>query len=242
MKHRVRLAGALFLVCVVAGSVQAQNSALKIQPNGNVGIGTETPAEKLQVEGNLKVNGRIADKTGQVMPVGTILPYAGSVAPAGWLLCNGALYAKGGDQKDLFTIIGTMYGGEGDKFKVPDLRGSFVMGAVPGNNNDSLSKRGVADTHSHTIKLPPKAFTTNQDGKHNHKFPDKWYFRNLASSGLFDTDRHGIDTWGSIKDQRTQDSETHSHKVEVDLPQGTTTVSEGRNRPQWIALNYIIKY
>src|SRR5687768_10799342 len=98
MKHFLKL----FITAILCGApiiqLNAQTNALKIQPNGNIGIGTETPAEKLQVEGNVKANGRFMDKTGLVMPPGTILPYAGSSAPAGWLLCDGLSYSKTGDQ------------------------------------------------------------------------------------------------------------------------------------------------
>jgi hypothetical protein len=36
-----------------------------------------------------KIDGRIKDKTGFLMPVGSILPYAGDSAPEGWLLFDG---------------------------------------------------------------------------------------------------------------------------------------------------------
>ncbi|GGH59181.1 hypothetical protein GCM10011379_05680 [Filimonas zeae] len=242
MKYAISFFSVVGLYCVITFSSYAQNNALKIQPNGNVGIGTETPTEKLEVEGNLKVNGRIMDKAGLVMPAGTILPYAGSVAPAGWLLCNGASYAKNGDQKDLYTIIGTMYGSDGDKFRVPDLRGSFVMGAVSGDANDSLGKRGSADVHTHSVIIPPKTFSTTSAGNHSHKFPAKWYFRSLKDAGWLDEKRNGIDTYDRIENQTTQEAGAHTHEVTVELPAGTTNNSSGKNRPQWIALNYIIKY
>lgn len=61
---------------------------------------------------------------------GLIFPYAGSTAPAGFLLCDGSAVSRL-TYADLFTLIGTTYGaGDGSTtFNVPDLRGSVIIGA-----------------------------------------------------------------------------------------------------------------
>lgn len=239
MKFLLQRITVALLLCTVVNESNAQADAIKIIANGNVGVGTENPTEKLQVEGNVKVNGRVMDKTGMLVPAGAIMPFAGSVAPPGWLLCNGAAYAKNGDQKDLFAVIGTLYGAEGsDKFKVPDMRGSFIMGAVPNDPADSLGKNGNADVHNHSVNPPATTVNTTTAGKHTHRFPGNWYKRNLDKGGY-----SGIDTGGSdIKDQTTQEDGDHNHQVNVALPGFNSGNSAGKNRPKWVALNYIIKY
>lgn len=72
-------------------------------------------------------------------PVGCIMPYAGSAAPAGWLLCDGSeisasLYTN------LFNVVNYTYGSQGtlvgtNTFKLPDLRGRFPMGLDNMDNN-----------------------------------------------------------------------------------------------------------
>jgi hypothetical protein len=79
------------------------------------------------------------------VPVGTILPYAGLLAQddapaaalaqiktnlfiAGWLLCDGTPQSRF-DYPALFGTIGYAFGGAGDSFNVPDLRGQFIRGA-----------------------------------------------------------------------------------------------------------------
>lgn len=69
---------------------------------------------------------------------GTVLPFAGSVAPSGWLLCNGQAISRT-THKPLFDVIGTIYGaGNGSTtFNVPDLRGEFIRGLDNGRGIDS---------------------------------------------------------------------------------------------------------
>jgi hypothetical protein len=66
------------------------------------------------------------------IPIGTILPYAGSNAPYGFLLCDGSEVERG-KFTDLYDIIGTIYNGASplvgiNTFRIPDLRGRFPLG------------------------------------------------------------------------------------------------------------------
>lgn len=60
------------------------------------------------------------------VPVGTIVAFAGVVAPAGWVLCDGSVYKKS-RYPALAAVLGAT--GAGSEFMVPDLRGRFLMGA-----------------------------------------------------------------------------------------------------------------
>jgi microcystin-dependent protein len=67
--------------------------------------------------------------TPPAIPSGTLMPYAGSSAPSGWLLCYGQVVSRT-SYAALFAVIGTGFGG-GDgstTFNVPDLRGRAVFG------------------------------------------------------------------------------------------------------------------
>ena len=72
------------------------------------------------------------------IPVGAIMPYAGPVAPAGWLLCDGA-EVKTADYSGLFEVIKYTYGDSATllglgTFKLPDFRGRFPLGVDNMNN------------------------------------------------------------------------------------------------------------
>lgn len=61
--------------------------------------------------------------------IGEVVAYAGAAAPGDWAICDGTLVSIN-DNEALFSLIGTTYGGDGQKdFALPDLRGAMVQGA-----------------------------------------------------------------------------------------------------------------
>jgi microcystin-dependent protein len=64
-----------------------------------------------------------------LISAGTIVPFAGSSVPSGFILCDGSAVSRA-TYATLFGIIGTTYGpGDGSTtFNVPDLRGRVVAG------------------------------------------------------------------------------------------------------------------
>ncbi|WP_452600606.1 phage tail protein [Pontimicrobium sp. MEBiC06410] len=226
------------LVLCITQITFAQNDALKILSNGNVGVGTNAPKVKLEVNGDVKSRGRIKDKTGVIMPVGSIIQFAGTKAPEGWLLCDGSTHQKSGSKGELFKVVGYTYGGSGNNFKVPDLRSTFPMGANAAVAAEKVGKKGNPDQHSHKVNPPKQSFTTNTKGAHRHRFWPNWYKRGFAGGGY-----SGIDTNGrNIKNEKTESEGSHNHSVAVDIKEFNSGSSSDKNRPKWIALNYIIKY
>lgn len=71
-------------------------------------------------------------------PVGTILSFAGSKVPNGFLICDGSEVSKT-TYADLYKVVGDLYGESGSEetFLLPDLRDKFVQGA---NGNLGTSK------------------------------------------------------------------------------------------------------
>lgn len=65
-----------------------------------------------------------------IAPTGTVLPFAGSTAPEGWAICNGAAINRT-TYATLFSVISTTYGtGDGSiTFNLPDMQGVFPRGS-----------------------------------------------------------------------------------------------------------------
>jgi microcystin-dependent protein len=64
---------------------------------------------------------------GDTSPSGTMVDFAGTVAPAGWLMCDGSAVSRT-VYASLFAVVGTSYGtGDGSTtFNLPDFRGRFA--------------------------------------------------------------------------------------------------------------------
>ncbi|NMP33560.1 phage tail protein [Thalassotalea sp. M1531] len=93
--------------------------------------------------------------------IGQIMMFGGNFAPRGWALCDGQLLSIASNSA-LFSILGTMYGGDGrSTFGLPDLRSRVPMhaGNGPGLTPKSLGQK--SGTENVTM-------TTNQMPPHNH--------------------------------------------------------------------------
>lgn len=75
------------------------------------------------------------------VPIGGILPYAGTEAPYGYLLCDGSEIERS-KFPDLYDVLGSRYNtvalnGVGT-FRLPDLRGRFPLGKDNMDNNNTV--------------------------------------------------------------------------------------------------------
>ena len=93
--------------------------------------------------------------------VGQITMFAGTFAPRGWALCDGALLPIASNDA-LFSLIGTIYGGDGTTtFGLPDLRGRVPIhyGSGPGLTPRNICATGGVET---------VAYSENEIPLHTH--------------------------------------------------------------------------
>jgi microcystin-dependent protein len=86
------------------------------------------------------------------VPSGIIVPYSGTSAPAGWLLCDGSAVSRT-TYAALYAVIGNAagYGNNATTFNVPDMRGRFFRGWNHGQSNDpDASSRTALNTGGNT--------------------------------------------------------------------------------------------
>lgn len=64
-----------------------------------------------------------------LIPAGSVIPFAGSTAPANWLLCDGSAVSRS-TYANLYAVVGITYGsGDGSTtFNLPDMRGRIPAG------------------------------------------------------------------------------------------------------------------
>jgi microcystin-dependent protein len=162
----------------------------------------------------------------QLVPIGTIFEYAGSVTPAGFLICDGSEISRT-TYASLFNVIGTAFGaGNGfTTFNLPDKRGRVGVGvdasvsritanSTNGANVGTLGGAGGADTHTLTESQMP-SHTHNSTTGHPFIGGPVGGGALFYSSGSFNLSDVGVAAKGG--------GQAHS------------------NTQPWIALNYIIK-
>jgi len=112
-----------------------------------------------RIQDFLGYGGRLHDETGLVMPVGSIISYAGFPAPSGWLRCDGKFYDPNNSlYLELYNIIGYQYGKDNSNyFSVPDLR-YYILRGYGGISDENFSPSDVS-TGNDTIDLGSTEFT-----------------------------------------------------------------------------------
>jgi microcystin-dependent protein len=117
----------------------------KVEPSPNVSLKDDYVLVFRAGEGLLKQtrNTFVGDLG---IPIGTILPYAGVIAPYGYLLCDGS-EQEISKYRDLYNVIGATYGtpfrGQpGLTFVLPDMRGRFPLGKHNMDNANTVPLGG----------------------------------------------------------------------------------------------------
>lgn len=125
-------------------------------------------------------NGGTGQST-QLVPAGILVPYAGSSAPSGWLLCTGAAISRT-TYSALFAAIGTAYGsGNGSTtFNLPDLRGRVPAGldSMGGSAANRLSGAPEGSINGSALGnaggREGESLTTAQMPSHTHSVVTSW--------------------------------------------------------------------
>lgn len=203
-----------------------------------------------------KDNEVLAEMVRREEPAGIVKLFAGDAdeVPDGYVLCDGRPLEQAAYPK-LYAVIGHKYdnapgaGGilaypspaEG-KFRVPDLRGRFIVGY---NDTDSdyevVGKTGGEKSHLLTsleTAVPPHTHdvTCSEDGEHRHRI---YTSGGNASGGRQELGEEATDDpnnpyysgWAGM----------HTHTITIGDPLSVQPAVPHENRPPYYTLAYIIK-
>jgi microcystin-dependent protein len=150
-----------------------------LKNSGGTVAGSTTFTGSVTLPGTISLGGTLIS-TLSFPPTGSIMPYAGSAAPPGWLLCDGTPYSTT-TYAALFTVCGSTYNTSAGQsaptagnFRVPNLKGRMPVGVdaaitdfnTPGKSGGSTTVTiTVAQMPSHAHTVP--AHNHIQD-LHNH--------------------------------------------------------------------------
>ena len=163
-----------------------------------------------------------ADKPNIMAPVGMIAPFAGSSAPAGWLVCDGSAVSQS-IYSTLYALIGTTYGNPGGgNFNLPNLKGSVVVGYDATQTEfNTIAKTGGEKTHTLILSEAPA---------HAHNTPS-------GSNGIYS---YGATIKGiTASNVGADDGTLYANGIPMDSQGGG---GAHNNLQPYMALNYIIKY
>jgi hypothetical protein len=224
-----------FLIITITILKQSTEAAI------NARLGVEVPRLAQLVE-EAKVASTVAAH--RSVPPGTVIAFAGSTVPDGWLLCDGRPVNRS-DYPELFQVISSLYGrgSSEQQFRLPDYRGVFLRGVDGGAGIDQnladrrppseLSKQlgYLGSFQGFATARPSRPFKTDVAGRHSHgggslvMSDGQW-----TASGM---DNHGPDETNLRKRLPIEPSGEHSHTI--------TEGGDQETRPVNVTVNYIIK-
>jgi microcystin-dependent protein len=156
------------------------------------------------------IKGEIKETLDEVMPVGSIRSYAGTVSAVdaipGWLLCNGSFVSRV-KYKKLFDVIKNLYGtGNSDSFRIPDLRGRVIMGFCNGgstfipnfgnwNSNQKINLGKNAEVNGvfyHKLTAPELPRHSHMNN-HTHKYFNIAHLSPSYIASYYETNARGGD-------------------------------------------------
>jgi microcystin-dependent protein len=220
----------------LAGDVSGNASA------NTIGSGVVTSSK---IADNTIVIGDLATTLQALLvPTGSVIPYAGSSAPTGWVLCDGNTYDgnSGTSYAALYGVIGTTYGGTISAFAVPDMRGRSVFGKdnMGGTTASRITNAGSGITGTTLGTTGGSQLIP----AHSHSFTDSFTYSQTDYSNA-GTQLASGSFYGRYTFSSTTTSVAGSGTVSgVNAPSGqyTSGTSTGSaNMPPAIILNYIIK-
>lgn len=216
--------------------------------------GSKTPTANLPM-GNFKHTGcanatnpdeyaTYSQLTG-VVPVGSLIMFAGAAAPTGWILCDGSAVSRT-TYATLYSQIGVVYGaGDGSTtFNLPDLRQRFPLGKAASGTGVDLGSTGGTIDHTHSagtyraaiggnLSHQDKGLWLQLDGSYTWTPNGHYAFgdSNNPTSGV------GSNPWGF--------GASGAANTIAGMPAALGTVvygSSGSSNPPFLSINFIIKY
>ena len=169
------------------------------------------------------------------VPTGSVHCMATTTIPDGYAECNGGSKTKGSSGSEwyaLWLVIGYTWGGSGNSFKLPDLRGRFVRGWINTKTGDDDSGRSFANYQTSRNKSHNHSINVNvSQSNHSHNYS------RAVRTNYAEPRNLGVGTDGNANDSGT----TNGAKANI-----TVTASAGNQggddaRPNNIAMMYVIK-
>ena len=196
------------------------DSAYTLSQNSVGGLNTS-----LTEKANTDFSNLSANASAMLFKPGMVIPYAGTSAPSGWLLCDGSAISRT-TYSALFSAIGTTYGvGDGSStFNLPNFQGRYL-------------KQGTVGTYG-AESLP------NITGSFNLVLPigptEGVALGATAYTGAFSATRTGTTRYVSTS---TSTTTSYGKEPSIDASRSSLTYQENAKvNPDNAEILYVIKF
>ena len=178
--------------------------------------------------------------------IGEVRFFGGSWAPKNWAFCQGQTLQTGQYQA-LFSIIGSIYGGDGiSTFKLPDIRGRVAIGTGtgPALTRRPLGQWGGMETNQLTVSSMP----THMHNVHSQLSASASMLASSSEDGVNNTGTENyIGTGGTMPEiyKESLENPVNMPTQPVQITGNINIAETGGNLPHnniqpFQALNYII--
>jgi len=244
MLPRIRLTGAPYALSLQGTNNKVPNSgAMQFDTGWHKSADTQGPKNRIRFVNNAEtiINSKVKDKDGFIQPTGAIIAFGGSVAPAGWLICDGSEIAISGLYAELYAVLGDNYKNSNDnpsgavtagKFRIPNLKGRTPIGT--GITNTAFNQTTGGYNQPFSVGLGASAGTNNFRLEIAH-MPSHKHSASISAMGSdprFD--------WQSYTDMRSTMGWNARNQTTYTNPEGGSQAHD--NMPPYLGINYIIKY
>lgn len=229
-------------------STQPSNGSLVVA--GGVGI-----EKTLRTNSDVYAGGKVYQESYLLLPPGTVISYAGSTSPDGFLSCDGSAVSRT-TYAGLFAIIGTTYGnGNGSTtFNLPDLRQKMVFGVSSSNSLGTSGGSQSATLTTNELPAHTHTGTATSAGAHSHSISDPGHSHgvgigkddgNLSHNtgqyppGDSNSADYNINSTSSTTGISVQSAGAHTHNLSINSTGNGNSFSIMN---PYLSLNFIIKH
>lgn len=228
------------------GTDNLQNSSVTTDIIADGALSADTSGRLKMADGYL-TDLKLADDAR--VPAGVVLPFAGTVAPTGYLMCDGSAVSRTTYAR-LFAAIGIAHGW-GDNsttFNLPNINGRFIRGVdgTAGNDPDAASRTAAAtggNTGNAVGSVQGHAYQT-----HNHGVTDTGHIHTANGASIGSGSTLVVSIGDSAVPAAAQGGVTGTVNATTGISinnasasGGTSQATSNETRPVNIYLNHIIK-
>jgi len=238
----VNTSGSLDSGPIIIRNNTASSNGITITPptpltsNYTITLPTNVPASQGIVEMNSSGVVNVSTHSYQSLcPIASIIMFAGSSAPTGWLFCDGSVVSQT-TYSGLFSIVGTLYniGGEGaGNFRLPDMRRRVPMGAG-GTGSTTIGNALGNSGGAEDITLDITQIPSHDHGGLTGSSTINWKYYTATPSSNF---APLVSTNTTPGTSLLLQGSSHNHTI----PAQGGGASHSNIQPS-LVLNYIIKY